>query len=55
MTAADVNGITLEYDEHGDPDGEVVLLIMGLGTQLLGWPLGFVERTVDVDASCAVP
>jgi len=44
MTAANVNGLTIEFEDHGDPNGEVVLLIMGLGTQLLGWPLGFVER-----------
>jgi pimeloyl-ACP methyl ester carboxylesterase len=43
MTAARVNGITIEYDERGDPDGEPLLLVMGLGAQLIAWPLEFVE------------
>ena len=46
MTAASINGLTIEYEEHGDPSDEPLLLVMGLGTQLLGWPLGFVERLV---------
>jgi pimeloyl-ACP methyl ester carboxylesterase len=42
MTAATLaNGLTLEYDEHGD--GDPLLLVMGLGAQLVAWPLGFVE------------
>ena len=46
MTAATIgNGLTLEYDEHGD--GEPLLLIMGLGAQLLGWPIGFVELLAE--------
>ncbi len=43
MTAAHVNGITIEYDEHGDPAGEPLLLVMGLGGQLIAWPMGFVD------------
>jgi pimeloyl-ACP methyl ester carboxylesterase len=31
------NGIELAYQEVGDPDAEPILLIMGLGTQMLGW------------------
>jgi len=46
MTAASVNGITIEYDVHGDDDGEPLLLVMGLGGQLVGWPIEFVERLV---------
>jgi pimeloyl-ACP methyl ester carboxylesterase len=45
MSAAPANGITLEYDVHGD--GEPMLLIMGLGSQLIAWPIEFVERLVD--------
>ena len=42
MSAATIgNGLTLEYDEHGE--GEPLLLVMGLGGQLVAWPLGFVE------------
>jgi pimeloyl-ACP methyl ester carboxylesterase len=35
------NGIDLAYDEFGDPDDPVMLLIMGLGTQMIAWPENF--------------
>jgi pimeloyl-ACP methyl ester carboxylesterase len=38
---APANGIELAYQEIGDPDGEPLLLIMGLATQMLGWDEGF--------------
>jgi pimeloyl-ACP methyl ester carboxylesterase len=45
MTRATIgNGLTLEYDEHGD--GDPLLLVMGLGAQLIAWPLEFVELLV---------
>lgn len=44
MTAANVNGITIEYDIHGDDGDEPLLLVMGLGGQLVAWPIEFVER-----------
>jgi pimeloyl-ACP methyl ester carboxylesterase len=34
---APANGIELAYQEVGDPDGEPLLLVMGLGTQMLAW------------------
>jgi pimeloyl-ACP methyl ester carboxylesterase len=34
---APVNGIEIAYQEVGDSDGEPLLLVMGLGTQMLGW------------------
>ncbi|HEY2717492.1 MAG TPA: alpha/beta hydrolase [Solirubrobacterales bacterium] len=34
---APANGIELCYQEMGEPDGEPLLLVMGLATQLLGW------------------
>jgi len=34
---APVNGIEIAYQEVGDPDGEPLMLVMGLGTQMLGW------------------
>lgn len=34
---APVNGIEVAYQELGDPDGEPLLLIMGLATQMLAW------------------
>jgi pimeloyl-ACP methyl ester carboxylesterase len=33
-----VNGIEIAYETIGDRDAEPVVLIMGLGTQLVGWP-----------------
>jgi pimeloyl-ACP methyl ester carboxylesterase len=34
-------GIVLEYDAFGDPADPAILLIMGFGTQLLGWDAEF--------------
>jgi pimeloyl-ACP methyl ester carboxylesterase len=34
---APANGIEIAYQEIGDPDGEPLLLIMGLSVQMLGW------------------
>ena len=31
------NGIEIAYDEFGDPDGEPLLLVMGLGMQMIAW------------------
>jgi pimeloyl-ACP methyl ester carboxylesterase len=38
---APANGIELAYQEMGDPDGEPLLLVMGLGTQMIAWDEGF--------------
>ena len=38
-------GVEIEYDVHGD--GEPLVLVMGLGTQLIFWPDEFVTRLVD--------
>jgi pimeloyl-ACP methyl ester carboxylesterase len=46
MTAAAVNGITVEYDVHGATDADPLLLVMGLGGQLIAWPLEFVDLLV---------
>ena len=32
------NGITIEYETFGEPSDPTVLLIMGLGMQLIAWP-----------------
>ena len=41
---ADVGrGIRLCYTETGDPDGRPLVLVAGLGQQLISWPEGFVE------------
>jgi pimeloyl-ACP methyl ester carboxylesterase len=44
MTAAQVNGIALEYEVFGE--GEPMLLVMGLGAQLVSWPRDFVDGLV---------
>jgi pimeloyl-ACP methyl ester carboxylesterase len=35
--------IDIAYEQFGDPGAPAVLLIMGLGTQMLGWPDAFCE------------
>src|SRR5665811_1044477 len=37
---APANGIELAYQEIGDPQGEPLLLIMGLATQMIAWDEG---------------
>jgi len=44
---AHVNGIDLCYTLDGPEDGEPLLLIMGLGAQLIGWPIEFVKQLVE--------
>ena len=43
MTAVKANGITIEYEEKGNKDGSPLILIRGLGTQLIDWP----EKLID--------
>ena len=38
---AESNGLKLAYETFGPEDGEPLLLIMGLSTQMLGWPEEF--------------
>ena len=33
--------LDIAYERFGDPDRPPLLLVMGLGTQMLGWPDGF--------------
>ena len=40
------NGIEIEVDDQGPPGGEPVLLIMGLGMQLIAWPDELVQQLV---------
>ncbi len=44
MPTAHVNGIDIEYVTSGDPNAPALLLVMGLGQQLITWPEAFVER-----------
>jgi pimeloyl-ACP methyl ester carboxylesterase len=47
MPLVESNGITIEYHERGE--GEPLLLVMGLGGQLIDWPEGFVDELVAHD------
>ena len=44
MTAVQSNGLTIEVESLGADDAPALLLIMGLGMQLLGWPDEFCEQ-----------
>lgn len=39
--------IKVAYERFGDPEAPPVLLVMGLATQMLGWPDGFCRQLVD--------
>jgi pimeloyl-ACP methyl ester carboxylesterase len=41
------NGLQLEVEDHGSPAGEPLLLIMGLGMQLVGWHDDLVQQFVS--------
>ncbi|MES2993488.1 MAG: alpha/beta hydrolase [Pseudomonadota bacterium] len=40
------NGISLEVEDHGSPAGEPLVLVMGLGMQLVAWHPDFVAMLV---------
>jgi pimeloyl-ACP methyl ester carboxylesterase len=44
---ADVGPVTLCYETFGDPTDPAILLIMGLGTQMIAWHEDFCRRLVD--------
>ena len=43
MPRVQANGIELFYDEHGDRNAPPLVLVMGLGMQMIGWNEGFVR------------
>lgn len=47
MPTIAANGIDIAYDEVGDPKAPAILLIMGLGTQMIAWPLPFCQALAD--------
>jgi len=47
MPRASANGIELEYDIRGPSDGRPLLMIMGLGAQMIFWPDGLVDMLAD--------
>ena len=46
-TGGSADSVELYYEDMGDPNHPPVLLIMGLGAQLLLWRMGFCEKLVD--------
>jgi pimeloyl-ACP methyl ester carboxylesterase len=44
---APVNGLEICYQEMGAPDAEPLLLVMGLGVQMLGWDERFCETLAE--------
>ena len=46
MPDTKANGITIHYEDHGDPSDPTMLLIMGFGAQLTLWPDELVEELV---------
>ncbi len=47
MANARANGIQIEYDSFGDPSASPLLLIMGLGGQLIHWDEDFCRQLAD--------
>lgn len=47
MPRLHANGIDIEYETHGDPKNPPLLLIMGLGAQLITWDEEFVQMLAD--------
>ena len=47
VTGAGPSGLELAYERFGDPQAPPVVLVMGLGTQMVGWPLGFCMALVE--------
>ena len=46
MPDTTANGITIHYEDHGDPSDPAMLLIMGFGAQLTLWPDELVDELV---------
>lgn len=47
MAKIEANGLELEYDVSGPQNGAPLLLIMGFGTQMTGWPDEFRQMLTD--------
>src|SRR5213596_2672231 len=47
MPLASTNGIELEYEAFGDSADPAMLLVMGLGMQLLAWEEGFCRMLAE--------
>ena len=46
MPKARANGIDIEYEQFGNPEDRPLVLIMGIGCQMVLWPTEFCEKLV---------
>ena len=49
MTRAQVGEMEFEYETFGLPSDPAILLVMGLGAQLIHWPERFCQLLADGD------
>ena len=49
MANVKANGINIEYEKFGDKSKPALLLVMGLGMQMVGWPQNFCEMIATKD------
>ena len=47
MPKINANGIDIYYEESGAAEAPVILLVMGLGTQMIAWPEALIEGLVE--------
>lgn len=47
MARVDVNGVWIEFERLGDPGDPTLLLVAGLGAQLVSWDDEFCQRFID--------
>ena len=47
MPQIDANGITIEYESFGSTSDPTILLIMGLGMQMIAWPEPFCRELAN--------
>lgn len=47
MPRAETQGLELEYDTFGNPADPALLLVMGLGAQMIAWEEGFCQLLAD--------
>ena len=47
MPKIKANGIDIYYEDNGPADAPVILLVMGLGTQMIAWPDDFIKGLVS--------
>ncbi len=47
MAKVKANNIEIEYETFGDPSSKPLLLVMGLGDQMIGWEEEFCEKLVE--------